>query len=109
MAGKAKKANKFYTREKEINGVKYVAQFNGLASALKAIDESHIDNNSSNIAISKIAPYVLGNVIVEPNNLTVDDFDSLDELNEVITFGMEVMQGKFRDENETSTEAGGEE
>lgn len=92
--------NKFYTREKEINGKKYVAQFNGLSSALKAIDESHIDNNSSNIAISKIAPYVLENVIVDPANLTVDDFDTIEELNDVITFGMEVMQGKFRDEDE---------
>lgn len=98
--------NKFYTREKEINGKKYVAQFNGLSNALKAIDESHIDNNSSNIAISKIAPYVLENVIVDPANLSVDDFDTIEELNDVITFGMEVMQGKFRDENEESAKSG---
>lgn len=101
--------NKFYQREKEINGTKYVAQFNGMYAALKAIDDSHIDNNSSNIALSKIAPYVLKNVIVEPNNLTVDDFDTMEELNEVVTFGMNVMQGKFRDENKIAADEGSEE
>lgn len=95
--------NRFYTREKEINGTKYVAQFNGLSSALRAIDESHIDNNSSNVSILKISKYVFSNVIVEPAGLTADDFDSVEELNEVVRFGMEVMQGKFRNTDENTT------
>lgn len=94
--------NRFYTREKEINGKKYVAQFNGLSSALRAIDECHIDNNSSNVSILKMSEYVFGNVIVEPAGLTAEDFDSIEELNKVVTFGMEVMQGKFRDEDKTA-------
>lgn len=105
---KAKK-NPFYTREKEINGVTYVAQFNGLSSAMKAIDESYIDNNSSNVSILKISKYIFENVIVEPAGLTADDFDSMDELNEVVRFGMDVMQGKFRDANEGAAEESGAE
>ena len=100
--------NKFYTREKEINGVKYVAQFSGLSSAMRAIDESYIDNNSSNVSILKISKYVFSNVIVEPAGLTADDFDSMEELNEVVKFGMDVMQGKFREENESTAKTGSE-
>ena len=102
-----KAENKFYTKEKEINGVKYVAQFSGLSSAMRAIDESYIDNNSSNVSIFKISKYVFENVIVEPTGLTADDFDSMEELNEVVRFGMDVMQGKFRSENESGTKASG--
>lgn len=98
--------NKFYTREKTINGVKYVAQFNGLSNAMKAIDESYIDNNSSNVSILKISKYVFQNVIVEPAGLTADDFDTMEELNEVVKFGMDVMQGKFREEKQKPTETG---
>jgi len=92
--------NKFYTREKEINGVKYVAQFSGLSSAMRAIDESYIDNNASNVSILKISKFIFDNVIVEPTGLTADDFDSMEELNEVVRFGMEVMQGNFRESDE---------
>ena len=97
-------ASKFYTRTKEINGKSYTAQFNGLSAALNAIDGSYL-NDSSNVSISKLSKYVLENVIVEPANLTVDDFDDLDELNEVVRFGMEVMQGKFRNSPEDEKSA----
>lgn len=93
---------KFYTAEKEINGTKYVAQFNGIAAALRAVDESYIEG-TSNTSIMKLSKYILENVIVDPKGLTVDDFDSMDEFNEVIAFGREVMQGEFRPaENEKS-------
>ena len=109
MAKITKSANKFYTREKEINGKKYVAQFNGLSNAMRAIDESYIDNNSSNVSILKISKYVFENVIVEPKGLTADDFDDMEELQAVVRFGMDVMQGKFRDENKDTAEESGEE
>lgn len=89
-------ANKFYTVEKEINGVKYTAQFNGLSCALKAVDQSYIDG-TQNTSVEKLAEYIFENVIVEPKGLDIDDFDSMEEFNEVVTFGREVMQGKFRD------------
>lgn len=101
--------NKFYTREKVIDGVKYIAQFNGLSSAMQAIDQSYIDNNSSNVSILKISKYVFENVIVEPKGLTADDFDDMETLQEVVRFGMEVMQGKFREENAVPAEESGEE
>lgn len=94
-------AKKFYTREKEINGVTYVAQFNGLSAALKAVDDSYIDG-TSNISTAKLAEYIFKNVIVEPKNLTADDFDTIEDFNAVVTFGREVMQGKFREESKPS-------
>ena len=87
----------FYTVEKEINGKKYVAQFNGLSCALKAVDQSYIEG-SSNISSHKMAEYLFKNVIVEPSGLTIDDFDNMDEFNEVTNFARKVMQGDFRDE-----------
>lgn len=90
-------AKKFYTVEKEINGTKYVAQFNGISAAIEAVDNSYVDG-STNVSMSKLSKYILDNVIVEPKGLTADDFETLDEFSEVISFGREVMQGNFRDQ-----------
>lgn len=89
-------ANKFYSVTKEINGKKYVAQFNGLSCALRMVDQSYIEG-TNNTSAEKIAQYVFENAIVEPKGLTIDDFDDLAEFNAVVTFGREVLQGKFRD------------
>lgn len=86
---------KFYTVEKEINGTKYVAQFNGISAAVEAMDNCYIDG-STNISMAKMSKYILDNVIVEPKGLTADDFDTMDEFSDVISWGREVMQGDFR-------------
>ena len=86
---------KFYTVEKEINGTTYKAQFNGLSNALKAVDNSYIEG-TSNTSVEKLTKYILDNVIVEPAHLTIDDFDSIATLNEVVAFGREVMQGDLK-------------
>ena len=78
----------FYTAKKEIGGRTYVAQFNGISAALKAV---------GNTSLEKLSKYLFDNVIVEPKGLTADDFDSLDEFNEVVAFAREVMQGNFRE------------
>lgn len=90
-------ANKFYSVEKEIRGKKYVAQFAGLSTALKAVDQSYIEG-SNNTSVEKLAEYIFKHIMVEPSGLSVDDFDSLEEFNEVVSFGREVMQGNFRNE-----------
>lgn len=87
---------KFYQVTKTINGKEYTAQFNGISAALDAVDSCYI-SGTSNISTVKMMKYLLDNVIVEPKGLTTDDFDSLDELNEVSDFAREVMQGNFRD------------
>lgn len=89
--------SKFYTREREINGVKYVCQFNGISAALKAIDNSYIDG-TNNTSLEKLAAYLFANVVVEPKNLTADDFDNLEEFNEVVAFARETMQGTLKPE-----------
>lgn len=94
-------AEKFYQREKEINGVKYVAQFNGLSAALSAVDETYIEGTETT-SVKRLAQYIFENVIVEPRNLTADDFETMEELNEVLRFGREVMQGKFRNKQNIS-------
>ena len=90
---------KFYTATKEINGKKYTAQFNGLSCALRAVDSTYIEG-TNNTSVEKMADYIFQNVIVEPKGLTIDDFDSMEEFNEVVSFGRDVMQGKFRPEED---------
>ena len=93
---------KTYTVTKKINGKEYVAQFNGMSAALEAQDNTYIDGTSTPSAM-KYNKYVLDNVIVSPPGLTVDDFETIDELNEVIAFGRDVMGGKFRDKKDKAT------
>lgn len=95
--------NKFYTAEKEINGKKYVAQFSGVSTAVKAVDSSYIDG-SSNTSTEKLGGFILKNIIVEPAGLTIDDFDTLEEFNEVVSWARDVMYGKFR--NDSNDRAG---
>ena len=90
---------KFYTATKEINGKKYTAQFNGLSCALRAVDSTYIAG-TNNTSVEKMADYIFQNVIVEPKGLTIDDFESMEEFNEVVSFGRDVMQGKFRPEED---------
>lgn len=89
-------ANKQYTVKKVINGTEYIAQFSGLSVALKAVDASYIEG-SQNTSLEKLAEYLFAHIIVEPKGLTIDDFDSLDEFNQVIAFARQTMQGEFRE------------
>ena len=86
--------NKFYQVEKEINGKKYIAQFNGISAALRAADSSTVDGS---ISAEKFAEYLFAHIVVEPKGLTPDDFDTLSEFNEVVAFARGVMQGDFRE------------
>lgn len=87
-----KNTNKSYTTTKEINGVTYRAQFNGVREAVRATqqykDEMSLDE------------YLLSNVIVDPPGLQMDDFDDLFEFRQVINFAASVMSGRFRGETE---------
>lgn len=89
--------NKFYQVKKEINGKEYIAQFSGISAALRAVDESYIDG-TNNTSMNKLAEYLFKHIIVEPKGLTVDDFDSMEEFNEVVKFANGVMKGDFRAE-----------
>lgn len=90
--------NKFYQVKKEINKKEYIAQFNGISAAIRAADSSTVDGN---INIEKFAKYLFEHVIVEPKGLTIDDFDTLTEFNDVVAFARGVMQGDFRDQADT--------
>lgn len=95
-------AAKPYTVKKKIGGVEYTAQFNGISAALEATDNGYIDGTST-ASVVKHTKYLLDNVIVDPKGLTVDDFDNMDDLNAVIGFARDVMQGNFRDKKEQSS------
>lgn len=96
-----------YTVKKTINEKEYVAQFSGLSVALKALDASYIDG-TNNTSMEKMAQYLFDNIIVEPKGLSIDDFDNMEEFNEVIKFAREVMQGEFRDKkNENAAKGAG--
>lgn len=96
--------SKFYTVKKEIGGVEYTAQFNGLSAALKAIDNSYIDGTNTT-SLTKLSTYLLENVLVEPK-VTVDDFEDMAVFNEVIAFLREVMSGEFREANNEKPSTG---
>ena len=99
--------NKYYTKEKEINGVKYVAQFNGMSQLYDMINATRmvVDGVVTSDA-KKVNEFILENVIVEPAHLTIDDFEDFEEMQEVINFGSNVMRGKFRNKDEKSAKAG---
>lgn len=92
-------ACKFYTVKKTINSKEYTAQFSGISTALKAVDSSYIDG-SGNTSVELMSKYLFDNIIVEPKGLTADDFESMDEFNEVVSFARKVMQGEFREASE---------
>lgn len=96
---------KAYTVTKEIRGKEYTAQFSGLSTSLRAVDSSYVEG-TNNTSIEKLATFIFKHVIVQPSGLDIDDFDDMEEFNEVVTFGREVMQGKFRDEQDTETAKG---
>jgi hypothetical protein len=84
-----------YQVEKTIDGIKYVAQFNGVEAALRAVDEWYIDGTNIT-SVEKLNKYMLDNVIVEPHGLTPDDFDSVGALSAVREFAQKVMQGELK-------------
>lgn len=90
-------AKQTYTIKKNINGTEYVAQFSGISTSLRAVDESYIDG-TSNTSMEKMAEFLFKYVIVEPKGLTVDDFDSMEDFNAVVKFATGVMKGEFRAE-----------
>lgn len=87
---------KHYQVEKVINDKKYIAQFAGLSVAQDAADNCR-NGDTPHISTAKLTQYLFDHVIVEPKNLTADDFDCIEELNAVTEFAREVMQGYFRD------------
>lgn len=98
------KKNLFYTVKKTINGKNYVAQFSGVSTAVRAIDQSYIEGTGITSS-EKLGKFILENVIVEPSGLQIDDFDDLEEFNEVTKWGRDVMYGKFRDKDESADRA----
>lgn len=80
------------TQTKKIGDREYTVKFAGMLSALRAIDNSYIDG-SSNTSVEKLSKYLFENIVVTPENLSIDDFDSMDEFNEVVSFAREAMQG----------------
>lgn len=90
-----------YQITKEIRGKNYTAQYAGIRVAMRMIDETYIEG-SKNTSMEKLAEFVFEHGIVEPKGLSIDDFDNMEELNEVVSFGSDVIQAKFRDEAKQS-------
>lgn len=86
---------KFYTVKKKFGGKEYVAQFSGVSTAVRAIDQSRMENGA--ISTEELSNYIFEHVIVDPKRLTADDFEDLEEFNKVTQWARDVMYGKFRD------------
>lgn len=87
--GKEKKGE---TQTKLIDGVEYTAKFDGLLTALRAVDESY-DDEGEGTDIDKLAAYLFEHIIVSPKKLTVDDFDNMNTFRKVIRFAQDAMRG----------------
>ena len=85
---------KFTQVKKTINGTEYTAQFNGFGESYKYVDE--ITDEKMKPSFYKGAEYLLKNVLVEPKK-SFDDFESREELDEVIAFLTDVKDGTFRE------------
>ncbi len=86
-------ADKIGTTEKKvIDGVEYEAKFDGLLTALRAMDESY-DDEGEGSDIDKLANYLFEHIIVSPKKLSIDDFEDIDTFKKVVKFASEVMRG----------------
>ena len=82
-----------YPVKRVIDGQEYTAQFNGMRTAIRCLDGCA---EGEGVNLERYMQYVLSHVIVEPPGLTIDDFEDIDTLSEVVQFGREVMHGRFR-------------
>lgn len=92
---------KFYTAEKEIGGVVYKAQFNGVGAYLRLVDNCRMPGGAA-LGGEALATEILRDFIVEPKGLTPDDFPGYEPMEAVVKFGREVAQGMFRDSKNES-------
>nr|DAY45433.1 MAG TPA: hypothetical protein [Caudoviricetes sp.] len=86
---------KSYQVDKEINGVKYVAQFCGISNWLNCVDKSILETGQTSTKL--LAENVLKMGLVEPKDADIDDFETQEELQEVTNFISGVMRGHFRE------------
>ena len=91
---------KFYQVSKEINGVKYTAQFSGLSAWLRCTESAKQDDGTGESTNVKVYETVFDAGLIEPKGLKVDDFDSMEDLDAVFGFVSGVMKGKFRTQAE---------
>ena len=87
--------------KKTINGKEYTAQYYGQRAAMKMRRECRDDKFANRQDEEKVADYILRNVIVDPPGLEIESFDDYDELTDVVTFGLMVLNNRFQQDNET--------
>lgn len=88
--------SKFYQVTKEINGVKYTAQFSGLSAWLNCTEKAKQDDGTDDSSNVRVYETVFDAGLIDPKGLKVDDFDCMEDLDAVFTFVSGVMKGKFR-------------
>jgi hypothetical protein len=88
-----------------INGVEYTAQFYGIREALRA-EKIYTDPINGKVDKEKLYDYICQNVIVDPPNLTIEDFDDFEILDEVMAFGVKALRNKFRTKSDERTTKG---
>ena len=86
---------KSYQVDKEIKGIKYVAQFSGISNWLNCVDKSTFENGQTSTRL--LAENVLKMGFVEQKDMDIDDFETQEDLQEVTNFVSGVMRGHFRE------------
>ncbi len=85
------------------NKFKVFAQFNGIALAAEMSDA--VKDKNGNFSMQKAAKFAFDNILVEPKGTTMDSFDDMDTMVEVVTFCMSVANGQFRNKKDGGTTA----
>lgn len=96
---------KYNQVKKTINGVEYVAQYNGIMAVQDAVDSTYIDG-TNNTSAKKMTKYLLENVLVSPKitEENIDEhFKNVNEINDVMAFLSEVHAGTFQEETDEAT------
>lgn len=89
---------KSYQVDKEIKGIKYVAQFSGISNWLNCVDKSTFENGQTSTKL--LAENVLKMGLVDPKDVDIDDFETQEDLQEVTNFVSGVMRGHFREKTD---------
>ena len=83
---------------KTINGVEYIAQWNGILRSEMLLNKCVVNGN---ISVYRLADVVFSQVIISPK-VSVDDFENRDEFYAVLDFGVSVLHGDFDDKKSKS-------
>lgn len=88
------KQEKWVYTDKNGKDWEYTFQYPGMRTTMEMLDSSRMPNGL--VSRTALADLLLENVVIEPRNLTIDDFDERPGMNELVDAADEFL-GQFND------------